>query len=222
MAKVASSSAFPREIYKTGVTGYTEEYLVAKARVGEHFLERPHRRKLCYFLDGDKSGEPLICLHGGGEGKYNFLQKQPIPGVLMISVDRMGYGASDLFEPVNVYTFAHVAEDIAALADHLGLDQFVVCGFSIGSSWGMSLALALPGRVRGLALFGAMADTGHPKMTKATIKEVGKPPAVLDPVTGSSPLPPHPQTPNPKPQRGPEVDYPRSFPNLSRMPELPI
>ena len=43
MTKVASSTAFPREIYKTGVTGYTEEYLAAKARVGEHFLELPHR-----------------------------------------------------------------------------------------------------------------------------------------------------------------------------------
>ena len=57
-------------------------------------------------------------------------------------------------------------------------------GFSIGTSWALQLACAMPERVRGLVLFGTMADTGHPSMGPAEAKKVGKPPKVLDPNGG--------------------------------------
>ena len=72
---------------------YPPEYLAAKERAGEAFFTLPDGRKICYFSDGE--GVPMICFHGGCEGKFMFLQKTPIPGVRMISVDRCGYGGSD-------------------------------------------------------------------------------------------------------------------------------
>lgn len=179
-----ATTKFPKPIYGTTVTEYPSDYLAAKKRVGEFFFTLPDGRNICYFKDGDSNDVPMICLHGGGEGKYMWLQKEPLPGIFQIAIDRMGYGKSDLYVPARDYTFKEVADDIAALADHLGFDQFVLCGFSIGTSWCMQIACQLLERVRGIVLFGTMADTGHPKMSKATVKQVGKPPAILDPVNG--------------------------------------
>ena len=33
----------------------------------------------------------MLCLHGGSEGKFMWLQKEPLPGVFQISTDRPGY-----------------------------------------------------------------------------------------------------------------------------------
>mmetsp|Transcript_10605 Transcript_10605/g.25886 ORF Transcript_10605/g.25886 Transcript_10605/m.25886 type:complete len:342 (+) Transcript_10605:93-1118(+) len=180
---------FPRKVAFTDVDRYPEDYIKAKARVGEKFLTLKDGRQICYFTDGEKEGNtPVIFLHGGGEGKYSWLQKTPMEGIYAIAIDRMGYGGSDLSEPVNKYTFVHAYTDVIEIADQLGLDKFVICGFSIGSSWALQIAVqdersANP-RVRGLALFGCMADTGHPKMSKAQVSKVGRPPGCLNPVNG--------------------------------------
>ena len=42
----------------------------------------------------------------------------------------------------------------------------------------------LPERVKGVILFGTMADTGHPLMDKKTRTKVGRPPAILNPING--------------------------------------
>jgi len=188
VAKVSPVDAppekFPKPIYGTNVTEFSSEYLDRKKSVGEQNFALPDGRNMCYFKDGDEKGVPVICLHGGCEGKWMFLQKEPLPGICLVSVDRMGYGNSDLSEPVQDYTFKDAAHDIAALADHLGFDQFVLWGFSIGTSWSMQIACQLETRVRGIILCGTMADTLAIQMSKETVKKVGKPPAILDPVSG--------------------------------------
>ncbi|CAD7964092.1 unnamed protein product [Amoebophrya sp. A120] len=191
MAAVTPESpprVFPREIFRTGVTEYPDEYLKAKERVNERSLTLKDGRVVSYFTDGDKSAPgavPVICLHGGGEGKWSWLQKTPIEGIYQVAFDRMGYGKSDLLEPVNKYTFVTAYQHVLEIADQLEIDKFVLCGFSIGSSWAMQIACQDKGkRVQGLVLFGLMADAGHPKMDKKTVGKVGKPPKCLDPFTG--------------------------------------
>ena len=180
-------NAFPRTIKHTNVSGYTPEYLAAKSRVTVGTCTVTNDVKISYFTDGDPDGVPVLCLHGGSEGKYMWLQKEPLPGIFQISIDRPGYGESDSPQgKAPDYPFEMVVKDICLLADHLKIDQFVVCGFSIGSSWAQQLACAPASRdrVRGIIVFGCMADTGHPKMTAALAKKVGKPPKVLDPNDG--------------------------------------
>ena len=80
--------------WKKTFTGFSAEYLLARDRVGEHFATLRDGRKICYFKDGNH-GVPVVCLHGGGESKWYFMQREPIPGVQLISIDRYGYGNTD-------------------------------------------------------------------------------------------------------------------------------
>lgn len=48
-----------------------------------------------------------------------------------------------------------LAADAAAVLDQLGIDQVVVCGYSLGGPVGLHLALAHPDRVAGLVITGA-------------------------------------------------------------------
>ena len=59
------------------------------------------------------------------------MQKEPIPGVYLVAVDRPHYGGSS--EIPLTYTFKNAAEDVGHLADSLGIDQFVCMGHSVGT-----------------------------------------------------------------------------------------
>ena len=185
MSKVGEDdpNSFGKTIWGTTCSGWDPSFLEAKKRVGEHFCDVPSGGKLCYFKDSQAlEGEvPMICMHGGSEGKFMFLQKEPIPGVQMISIDRHGYGGST--EAQNI-SWEDIVDDICALADHLNAPKFVVCGFSIGSSWAMQIAAAKPDRVIGCSVWGTMSDTYHPDFPKKLVSKVGRPPAILNPKTG--------------------------------------
>lgn len=187
MVKVhPEGDTFPRKIVYTECDRYPPEYIAAKERVDTQFCTLGDGRKLSYFTDGDKKGVPVICMHGGSEGKWMFLQKEPIPGVYMVSIDRMGYGESDVVADVCDYTYDDVADDIRQLADHLVFEQFVLLGFSIGTSWAQECAAHpdLQARIRGIILFGTMSDSCHPRMGKDVVKKVGRPPGCLNPHKG--------------------------------------
>ena len=98
-----NSSGENVQIYKTNCRGYPADYLRAKKRCPEQFVTLDSGRKLCYFADGAEGDPPMICLHGGGEGKWSWLQREPLPGIRMIALDRMGYGNSDLVDDVYAY-----------------------------------------------------------------------------------------------------------------------
>ena len=104
--------------------------------------------------------------------------------MLMVAIDRPGYGQSDSVDDQLQYTWVDIKDDLVALADSLGHQRFVLCGFSIGSSWAMQVAAQIPSRVQGIILFGAMCDAEHPQMDKDTRNKVGRPPAILNPQTG--------------------------------------
>ncbi|KAH8058566.1 peptidyl-prolyl cis-trans isomerase [Aureococcus anophagefferens] len=91
-----------------------------------------------------EGGVPVVAFHGGCEGKYKWMQKEPIPGVFLVAVDRPHYGGSSAASLD--YAFADAARDVAALADSLGIDQFVCMGHSVGTSWCQQIAAALPAR----------------------------------------------------------------------------
>ena len=158
---------------------------VRQERCGEHFCELgASGRKLCYFKDSDGSPNPVLVLafHGGCEGKYKFLMKTPMPGILLVSVDRPGYGKS-CKAPAD-YSFEDAAADVLALAKHLGYDQFVVTGHSIGGFWAQQLAAGLPNNVRGCILWASVIDGGSCRATSQFISDAGRPPSMMHPTRG--------------------------------------
>lgn len=75
-------------------------------------------------------------------------------GVRLVCYDRPGYGGSDRLPE---RTVADAAQDIEAIADHLGLEQFAVVGRSGGGPHALAAAAFLPERVTRVAVLVGLA-----------------------------------------------------------------
>ena len=120
--------------------------------------------KLYYETHG--AGRPLVLLHGGlGSGEMF----GPILPALserhqVIAPDLQGHGrTADIDRPLDVRL---MADDIAALIDHLGLDATDVVGYSLGGKVALQTAIKYPSRVRRLVAVSAHVrrDAIYPEM----------------------------------------------------------
>jgi pimeloyl-ACP methyl ester carboxylesterase len=122
-------------------------------------LRLPDSRNLAYAEWGDPDGRPLLFFHGTPSGRL-FHHPDPAAldglGVRFVTVDRPGYGSSD-FLPRR--TLLGWADDVAALADHLGFERFSVAGLSGGGPHALACAYALPERVRRAAIISGVGIT---------------------------------------------------------------
>ena len=123
--------------------------------------------RMYYEVHGPPGGVPLVLLHGGGSTiEVTFSQVLPIfsRGRTVIGVDEQGHGrTSDRAAPIS---FESSADDVAALAQHLGLEQIDVLGFSNGASVGLQVAIRHPRLVRKLVFASAMTrrDGARPEL----------------------------------------------------------
>jgi pimeloyl-ACP methyl ester carboxylesterase len=113
----------------------------------DQVLELKDGRKLGYAEYGDLSGKPMFHFHGYVGSRLEaklFGEKIKEHGVHVISVDRPGIGLSD-FQPKR--TLLDWPDDIIELADHLGLNKFVVEGMSGGGPYAAACAYKIPERL---------------------------------------------------------------------------
>jgi pimeloyl-ACP methyl ester carboxylesterase len=92
-------------------------------------------------------GRPLILLHGGlGSGEmFGPLLPALAAGHQVIAVDLQGHGrTADIDRPIDVRL---MADDIAALISHLGLEKPDVMGYSLGGGVAFFTAVKHPGQV---------------------------------------------------------------------------
>ena len=104
-------------------------------------------RRLRWHEFGDPDGAPVIYTAGtpvSGLGGGTYDQAARAAGLRWISPDKPGYGGSDYQRERSLTSWA---DDLAALAGHLGLDQFALAGESGGSPFTLAAAHALAGRV---------------------------------------------------------------------------
>src|SRR2546421_13087163 len=119
---------------------------------------------LYYEIHG--AGRPIIALHGGlGSGEM-FAQVMPqlTARHQVIAVDLQGHGrTADIDRPIEVRL---MADDIAALIDHLGLDKPDVGGYSLGGGVALQTAVKYPTKVRRLVMVSAnlRPDAINPEM----------------------------------------------------------
>jgi pimeloyl-ACP methyl ester carboxylesterase len=101
------------------------------------------------------AGRPVVVLHGGlGSGEL-FVPAVPqlAENHQLIVPDLQGHGrTADIDRPLATQL---MADDIAALIDHLGLDKPDVVGYSLGGGVALHLAAKHPDKVRRLVLISA-------------------------------------------------------------------
>ena len=104
-------------------------------------------RSLAFIERGAADGMPVLVCHGTPGSR---LTRHPDPtlyerhGVRMVAYDRPGYGRSD---PHAGRSISDAAEDIAAIADELGFERFVVVGGSGGAPHALACGALLGDRV---------------------------------------------------------------------------
>ena len=105
------------------------------------------------------TGEPLIMIHGGLGGIAEFGQ---LPALLaehrqVIAVELQAHGrTADIDRPL---TYEQMADDIAALIEHLGFENADIMGFSMGGGVALQTAIRHPEVVRRLVLVSTAYNT---------------------------------------------------------------
>ena len=107
------------------------------------------------YYETQGSGRPLILLHGGlGSGEmFGPILPALAANRQVIAVDLQGHGrTADIDRPLDIRL---MADDIAALIDHLGLDKPDLVGYSLGGGVAFFTAVKYPDKVGKLVMAAA-------------------------------------------------------------------
>jgi tetratricopeptide (TPR) repeat protein len=120
-------------------------------------LRLPDGRTLGYLDFGDPNGFPIFYFHGMPGSRLELAQYEPLLRELhirLITPERPGYGLSTYQPRRKILDWP---DDVAALADHLGIARFAVLGASGGGPYAAACAYKLPERVTALGLVSSAA-----------------------------------------------------------------
>jgi pimeloyl-ACP methyl ester carboxylesterase len=116
---------------------------------------------LAYVRRG--KGTPLVLIHGypldhtSWDETASLLENQ----FELILPDVRGFGQSTTVE--TSYTISDMADDLAGLLDHLGIDKVAFAGHSMGGYVALAFAKKYPQRVSGLGLVSSQAAADSPE-----------------------------------------------------------
>ena len=116
-----------------------------------------------FFLDDDRVE---YTEYGSGDSWVVLIHGQLMPrrmheplartiaaeGFHVVTVDLLGHGRSDRPNDPKLYSMTAFGEQVIALLDHLGADEAVIGGTSLGANVSLEVADRAPDRVRGLLL----------------------------------------------------------------------
>lgn len=128
-----------------------------------HVLSDGGGRVIAWHEFGEKTDPVATVLYchgtpGTGYEVLFFDESARDLGIRLIAIDRPGLGASDAVDERAVSTWAE--QDVAAVVEHLQLEEFGVMGFSGGGPHAMAVAAIFPGAVTRLVLLAPF--THHP------------------------------------------------------------
>ena len=112
-----------------------------------------HINGIDLYYEERGSGPPLLIIPPLSSTGFTITALEP--HFRIITFDNRGAGRSSV--PPGPYTTRLMADDAAALLEHLGVERAHVFGFSLGAEIAQELALAYPERVDRLVLNGAFA-----------------------------------------------------------------
>jgi 3-oxoadipate enol-lactonase len=113
-------------------------------------------------------GSPIVFIHGYPFNRSLWTEQTEAltSRFRVVTPDLRGFGESDASE--GPATMNHMAQDVAKLMDHLGIDQAVITGLSMGGYVALAFVKQFPSRVKALVLADtrAQADTEEGKQTR--------------------------------------------------------
>ncbi|MGH2397472.1 MAG: alpha/beta fold hydrolase [bacterium] len=135
------------------------------------FVTSPDGTRIAYDVGGD--GPAVMLLHGGGHTRRHWHDVGYVERLKdnfrVIVVDLRGNGESDQPTEPAYYTTDKMGQDLLAIADVCGVEQFTIWGFSYGGNAGRYLAaqservakLIIMGIPFGLGASGAFRQSIH-------------------------------------------------------------
>lgn len=120
--------------------------------MSEHTLALTDGRTLGYAEFGAQAGKPVFYCHGLPGSRLEAALASTTAeslGLRIVAPDRPGFGRSSLHDARRLSDWP---DDLAQLADHLGIDRLNILGVSGGGPYAVACAERLPGRVEQLVL----------------------------------------------------------------------
>lgn len=107
---------------------------------------------LHYYAEGISGGVPMVFINplGCDLRVWDAVVPHLKSYYPVIRFDKRGHGLSDT--PSAPYSMADLAADVNGLLDHLGIEQAILVGMSVGGMIALKTALVYPGRVKALVL----------------------------------------------------------------------
>jgi pimeloyl-ACP methyl ester carboxylesterase len=119
-------------------------------------------RHLGFAEYGASVGRPVFHFHGSASSRLDRPSSESVLSqrdIRLISVDRPGHGLSDLQPSRRLIDWP---QDVAQLADCLGISEFYVAGHSAGGPHALACAHQLADRVAAGAAISSVAPMGRP------------------------------------------------------------
>lgn len=119
---------------------------------------------------GDPANPAIVLLHGFPESHRTWRHQIPAlaaAGWFVLAPDQRGFARSSKPEGVENYAPDKPIGDLTALADHFGIDRFVLAGHDWGGAIAWGAALGRPDRVERLIIVNAP----HPHVFQRTLIE---------------------------------------------------
>jgi pimeloyl-ACP methyl ester carboxylesterase len=127
--------------------------VLVSERIGQLFVDGGSGRDRLEYTEYGAGEQWVVLLHGQLMPRR---MQQPLArslasrGLHVVTLDLLGHGRSDRPADPLVYSMTAFAEQVLALLDHLGADQAVIGGTSLGANVSLEVADLAPERVRGL------------------------------------------------------------------------
>jgi len=129
--------------------------MLVSERIGQFFLDTHAGRDRLEYTEYGAGDSWVVLIHGQLMPRR---MHQPLAralaaeGMHVVTVDLLGHGRSDRPADPLVYSMTAFGEQVVALLDHLGADQAIIGGTSLGANVSLEVAALAPERVRGLLL----------------------------------------------------------------------
>lgn len=133
------------------------------------FVTRGHR---VAYREHGSGPRPIVLTHGllmDGRMYQKLAPTLAAAGHRVITVDMVGHGASEQPYDMVEHSMPQYGRDVLALLDHLGLEQAVIGGTSLGANVALEAAVAAPHRVRALVLEMPVLENALPAAAAAFV-----------------------------------------------------